>query len=601
MANVGSLSSLGLGSNQVLNNKLLDDLRAADEKIQIAPLDRKLEANLTKKKDLSAIDVLMRGFKTSISTLSNELTYLGRQVSKNGDSATLTADAGSDVQKLNIDVKKLATKDTYQGAKLENANTALAQESAFSSGKIKLKTNGKEFDIQIKDTYSLKDIAEAIKKETSGQINAKVMNVGGDKPFQLILQSKDSGEKNAISIEAYKDTKTPPNASIEENSNKILKALGWSSEEITLDDGTKTTQLEQNHITKAQDAEFVYDGVTLKRSENTIKDLKPGITLELQKEGITNFNVTQDMDKISKNMQEFAENYNKLMGNLKIATDFNSETGNAGTFQGSREIIEIKSQINKILISANEEGKSLLDSGSSSEKLRFGFQLNEDGVLSFDKSVLQETLNKDPQTLERYFRGGTKYEPIQYSSNQITTSGAINVTDDKLKINGKSITFSTNATASIKDNAQALAEAINNANLDIRAVISDNENGVILSRKDGGDIKIDGDDAILKSLGLSKTNIQARGNKVEGFFSQLDSKMDSFLNSQNGSLTSFDKELTDTRKQIEEEKAKTQKFLDDRYDIMRQKFAAYDTMIAKLNTQFNTLKTMIDAQLNAKN
>lgn len=601
MANVGSLSSLGLGSNQVLNNKLLDDLRAADEKIQIAPLDRKLEANLTKKKDLSAIDVLMRGFKTSISTLSNELTYLGRQVSKNGDSATLTADAGSDVQKLNIDVKKLATKDTYQGVKLENANTALAQESAFSNGKIKLKTNDKEFDIQIKDTYSLNDIAEAIKKETSGQINAKVMNVGGDKPFQLILQSKDSGEKNAISIEAYKDTKTPPNASIEENSNKILKALGWSSEEITLDDGTKTTQLEQNHITKAQDAEFVYDGVTLKRSENTIKDLKPGITLELQKEGITNFNVTQDMDKISKNMQEFAENYNKLMGNLKIATDFNSETGNAGTFQGSREIIEIKSQINKILISANEEGKSLLDSGSSSEKLRFGFQLNEDGVLSFDKSVLQETLNKDPQTLERYFRGGTKYEPIQYSSNQITTSGAINVTDDKLKINGKSITFSTNATASIKDNAQALAEAINNANLDIRAVISDNENGVILSRKDGGDIKIDGDDAILKSLGLSKTNIQARGNKVEGFFSQLDSKMDSFLNSQNGSLTSFDKELTDTRKQIEEEKAKTQKFLDDRYDIMRQKFAAYDTMIAKLNTQFNTLKTMIDAQLNAKN
>lgn len=601
MANVGSLSSLGLGSNQVLNNKLLDDLRAADEKIQIAPLDRKLEANLTKKKDLSAIDVLMRGFKTSISTLSNELTYLGRQVSKNGDSATLTADAGSDVQKLNIDVKKLATKDTYQGVKLENANTALAQEFAFSNGKIKLKTNDKEFDIQIKDTYSLNDIAEAIKKETSGQINAKVMNVGGDKPFQLILQSKDSGEKNAISIEAYKDTKTPPNASIEENSNKILKALGWSSEEITLDDGTKTTQLEQNHITKAQDAEFVYDGVTLKRSENTIKDLKPGITLELQKEGITNFNVTQDMDKISKNMQEFAENYNKLMGNLKIATDFNSETGNAGTFQGSREIIEIKSQINKILISANEEGKSLLDSGSSSEKLRFGFQLNEDGVLSFDKSVLQETLNKDPQTLERYFRGGTKYEPIQYSSNQITTSGAINVTDDKLKINGKSITFSTNATASIKDNAQALAEAINNANLDIRAVISDNENGVILSRKDGGDIKIDGDDAILKSLGLSKTNIQARGNKVEGFFSQLDSKMDSFLNSQNGSLTSFDKELTDTRKQIEEEKAKTQKFLDDRYDIMRQKFAAYDTMIAKLNTQFNTLKTMIDAQLNAKN
>lgn len=600
MANVGSLSSLGLGSNQVLNNKLLDDLRAADDKIQIAPLDRKLEANLTKKKDLSAIDVLMRGFKTSISTLSNELTYLGRQVSKNGDSATLTADAGSDVQKLNIDVKKLATKDTYQGAKLENANTALAQESAFSSGKIKLKTNGKEFDIQIKDTYSLKDIAEAIKKETSGQINAKVMNVGGDKPFQLILQSKDSGEKNAISIEAYKDTKTPPNASIEENSNKILKALGWSSEEITLDDGTKTTQLEQNHITKAQDAEFVYDGVTLKRSENTIKDLKPGITLELQKEGITNFNVTQDMDKISKNMQEFAENYNKLMGNLKIATDFNSETGNAGTFQGSREIIEIRSQINKILISANEEGKSLLDSGSSSEKLKFGFKLNEDGVLSFDKSVLQETLNKDPQTLERYFRGGTKYEPIQYSSNQITTSGAINVTDDKLKINGKSITFSTNATASIKDNAQALAEAINNANLDIRAVISDNENGVILSRKDGGDIKIDGDDAILKSLGLSKTNIQARGNKVEGFFSQLDSKMDSFLNSQNGSLTAFDKELTDTRKQIEEEKAKTQKFLDDRYDIMRQKFAAYDTMIAKLNTQFNTLKTMIDAQLNAK-
>lgn len=41
--------------------------------------------------------------------------------------------------------------------------------------------------------------------------------------------------------------------------------------------------------------------------------------------------------------------------------------------------------------------------------------------------------------------------------------------------------------------------------------------------------------------------------------------------------------------------------LDARYETMTKKFAAYDSMINKLNSQFSSLKMLIDAEANADN
>jgi len=48
------------------------------------------------------------------------------------------------------------------------------------------------------------------------------------------------------------------------------------------------------------------------------------------------------------------------------------------------------------------------------------------------------------------------------------------------------------------------------------------------------------------------------------------------------------------------EKEKTQKSLDAKYATMEERFLAYDKIISKLNNEFSSLKSMIEAEYNKK-
>ena len=194
----------------------------------------------------------------------------------------------------------------------------------------------------------MEDFAEEVARKTEGAIEVKNFNVGGDKPYRMIIQSKKTGANQAIAFSG--DT-------------GIITGLG-------LDDS-------DNKLDTAVNASCKYNGIPMQRATNEITDITVGLTINLLQatDKPANFSVVQDTQALADEMQSFVNAYNELVTNLNASTDYNQENNTMRTLQGVSQVNSIKSQLNRLLISMDSEGRSLTE---------YGLRVSEDGLFSFN-------------------------------------------------------------------------------------------------------------------------------------------------------------------------------------------------------------------------
>jgi flagellar hook-associated protein 2 len=110
------------------------------------------------------------------------------------------------------------------------------------------------------------------------------------------------------------------------------------------------------------------------------------------------------------------------------------------------------------------------------------------------------------------------------------------------------------------------------------------------------DTKMAQDPAALQSFLSGGTVVN--GTTTTGVFDTLYDQMKNYTGYQK-SLTTFQADLNKTLDKLTKDRETMTKRLDDRYAIMTKQFAAYDSVISKINNQFSSLKQMIDAQASA--
>ena len=583
---VGNVTNLGLGTkNGGLNDELIKKLKDADEAAQIKPLTTRLEKNDLKQKDLAALKTLVSNVNVSGKTLGGEALYLKRNTNNAGTSVTASAANGVSVQSFSIDVQKLAQKDTFQSKNFKNASSMIG---ATNTGSFDIEIDGQKFSIGITRSTTYQDIVDKINDVSGGKLQARILNVGGDKPNQIMLQSGKTGATQTIKFS--------------NDTAGILDKLGWDETQfqdkdasgrlLTNDDGSPkmTSNLEKNRIQKAQDAEFTYNGVNVKRDKNTFNDLRPGVNITLNETGKTNISISQNTEEVVKAVEEFIKDYNLMTMNLGIATSYDEKKG-AGTFQGVSEISSLRSNIGRLVNGQDSEGKALS---------KFGIEPDKDGQLQLDLKKFNAALSKDPEEIQRFFMGSNKTEPITHMGNAPVSAGALNITADDLTINGKSVIFSTTAGATAEDNALKLQQAINDAGIEgVTASLDQSGKRIILKRNDGESLEIKGNSAALASLGMSEATVNPVTKKTDGLFARLNKMLDSVVGKE-GMMNTMLKQLTEENKSITKNKESTQKLLDEKYTTMQERFIKYNAIIASLENQFSTLKSMIDAEINSR-
>ena len=108
--------------------------------------------------------------------------------------------------------------------------------------------------------------------------------------------------------------------------------------------------------------------------------------------------------------------------------------------------------------------------------------------------------------------------------------------------------------------------------------------------------KLNSDPDAVKSFFTGTTD--SNGNDVEGLFTSLNTKMKSYTG-YGKQLNSFETSLKTDATNLEKRRLSSQESLDAKYEIMAKRFAAYDSIINRVNSSFSSVQMMIDS-LSAK-
>ncbi len=160
-------------------------------------------------------------------------------------------------------------------------------------------------------------------------------------------------------------------------------------------------------IQPAQDAIVVMGGggnqggLEISSAENTLTDVIPGLELTLLEvpEDPISIQINTDENTAIEQIKQFATLYNGWVTELKDLTRFDAESGISGPLFGDRDIANIQSTLQNMLIdpvSGLPPGENLLSS--------VGLNLNDEGLLDLDEPQLKAVASKNFDQVANLFR-----------------------------------------------------------------------------------------------------------------------------------------------------------------------------------------------------
>jgi flagellar hook-associated protein 2 len=389
-------------------------------------------------------------------------TFFSNRTATSSDDGLLTATAeiGASVGDYVVQVESLARahqKLSQSYADIDNAT--------LGSGTLTLTAGGETSTFQVDSSNNtLRGLRDAINAANSNVRAAIIQD--GDASYRLMISSKETGTANAITLNS------------------------------TLSGGTGPTFTD---LQTAQDAQIkLGEGVnalTITRSTNAVRDVIPGVTLNLTgadtSKPIT-VSVAQDQSRVKEGVQKLVDQYNNAIDYFKKQFSYNSETGEGGVLLGDFTLKNAQDELTHVFsstVAGIDGAQSLADVG-----VTFG----SNGKLSLNAAKLQEQLTADPESVMRVFalsaestHGGAQLVSAGSKTKVEGTAFAVEITqaarkarvtagsaqtgaldaDETLTINGKTVELTSGMTQS-----QVLA-AINARSA---------ETGVIASATDAG-------------------------------------------------------------------------------------------------------------------
>ncbi|MGL2506202.1 flagellar filament capping protein FliD [Helicobacter pylori] len=683
---IGSLSSLGLGS-KVLNYDVIDKLKDADEKALIAPLDKKMEQNVEKQKALVEIKTLLSSLKGPVKTLSDYSTYISRKSNVTGDALSASVGAGVPIQDIKVDVQNLAQGDINElGAKFSSRDDIFSQVDTT----LKFYTQNKDYAVDIKAGMTLGDVAQSITDATNGEVMGIVMKTGGNDPYQLMVNTKNTGEDNRVYFGSHlQSTLTNKNAlslgldgaGKSELSLNLKGADGNMHEVPIMLELPESASIKQKNtaIQKAieqaleNDPNFkdlIANGDisidTLHGGESLIINDRRGGNIEIKGSKAKELGFLQtatqesDLLKSSRTIKE-----GKLEGVISLngqKLDLKALTKEGNTSEENTDaIIQVINAKEGLNAFKNAEGKLVINSKTGMLTIKGEDALGKNSLkdLGLSAGIMQSyEASQDTLFMSKNLQ---KASDSEFTYNGVSITRPTNEVNDV--ISGVNITLEQTtepnkpAIISVSRDNQAIIDSLKefvkaynelipkldedtrydadtkiagifNGVGDIRAIRSSlnnvfsysvhTDNGVEslmkygLSLDDKGVMSLD--EAKLSSAlnsnpkatqdffyGSDSKDMGGREIHQEGIFSKFNQVIANLIDGGNAKLKIYEDSLDRDAKSLTKDKENAQELLKTRYNIMAERFAAYDSQISKANQKFNSVQMMIDQAAAKKN
>lgn len=681
---LGSQSVLGISSN--LSWDVIEQMKDNDIKNQINPITKKIEANMEKQTELTSLLTMMTSLNTNFKNLSDYSTFQKRSSSVEGSGVKATAGEGLAIQDIKINVKQLAQNDVNQvGLKFASRDSVFSTENTA----LNFYHNGTNYNIDIKAGMSVAEVGQAITDKTNGAVMGIIMKTGGDNPYQLMIQSKDSGAQNKIYFGSTLESAAMPGGQLTSGTLKI--EIGGQAVEVDL------SQVGSKMGNNAEDnAKAVLEAINNKiNTDSSLSDLKDkiasgeitiglnstgkGLLLNDAKgndinvtvtdakmkpaDGVSEVNTDLGFVKTSAGSGNTIQGKNVVAGQLSGSLTINGEKIDLSGINQSTGAANAQEIANLINNNANLQGKvsAEVQDGKLALKSVDGsaIRIGAEGATDADKKKTLDSigLTEGSYTSTKSFLEKMDLTNIQNAQNAKFTYNGIEVERDKNSfddvISGLSLelTAVTEANKDVivritrddKGIAEEMEKFVENYNAmynkitelmkydedtkvagvfngdsDIRqilrqfnSIISSNDvNGNNLVKygiyfNDDGTLKMDKEkfnsafkedpDAAVSFFRSTTSTIRGEEKEVDGVFTKLRTTMDKLITGDKSTLKLLETSLKDEQKTLNEDKKKTQESIDTRYDMMAEKWSAYDQLIAKTQQQAQTVQNMIQS------
>ena len=127
-----------------------------------------------------------------------------------------------------------------------------------------------------------------------------------------------------------------------------------------------------------------------------------------------------------------------------------------------------------------------------------------------------------------------------------------------------------------------------------------NEDGTLTFEQDTFNTAFQEDpDAAVEFFRSSTTTSKGQTIETDGVFTKLRDTMDSLITGSNSTLKILETTLINEQKTLNDDKTSTQESIDTKYEIMAEKWSAYDQMIAQMQQSATTITQLINQAINS--
>lgn len=372
ITNLGSVSGLPL-------EKILSDLQAAEDKKLSIYTDRAASYK-TRIDAYAQLQSALEAVQKSAGVLGKTETMAAIKGSVTGGTAlTATVAAeGAVAGQYTITVNNLARAQSLQSGAVADRTAKHGDTGSFE---IEL-SDGTKRTIDLKGDTSLNGIVKAINADDKSGLRATVINDGNGNNF-LMLTAKDTGVQASVK-------------NITVTGDQSLKDILTFN---TAADGT-TSGMAAN---KAEDAEVVINGITVKSGSNNISTAIDGVTLNLTEKTEAGKPITlkleSDTSVANKAIQDFVKTYNALQTTIKNLTAFDAKAATNQPLTGDGTTRSIQSSLASALQAVLGEGtvRSLADLGITTDP--------QSRQLKLDQTKLDKALSGNPADVTKLLTG----------------------------------------------------------------------------------------------------------------------------------------------------------------------------------------------------
>jgi flagellar hook-associated protein 2 len=349
------------------------------EKIPLKKMEGRKGKIEDKKKLVGELNTLMGNLKGKILENGNARSLKELKVDTNNELVGVTIDKNiAHPANYQFEVLSLAQKTSAMSVGVPDKD-----ETYTGVGYVEyVKANGEEQKIYVgPDDASLNGIAKLINKDSKNGMHATVVNDGSDSdtPWRLLISLESTGDNNKAEFPYFYFV-----------------------------DGEYDLYLDKER--PAQDAKIKVDGFEIEVPENRVKDIIPGVTIDLKKARPGEefgLNIGDDKEAVTGKIGDFVDSINSVLGFIKNQNNLDKNTDTSRTLGGDILLQTIEGRIRGIVFNDVETSSGYKRVGD------IGLAFQRDGTLKLDQDrfdkVLAEDYNVVSEVLTGFFKpDGTK-------------------------------------------------------------------------------------------------------------------------------------------------------------------------------------------------